>query len=407
MVVFEESRRQFLWSLLGGATAVSALSRLPGGGTVQAQEEFEETFRLIGQTSGWEGVEPESIAGVTNPTLEMAVENAPYRIIWENGDGQSHNVVIEDFHNSPQVESDFMSEEGAEQVVEFEAGPVLDDGRYYCANHESSMQGDLVVASGAPELSYSVTSPGETVTAGEPVQFSVEVSNTGTASGEVEVGANFGDASDSTVVSVASEDSETVQFSFETSDLGGESVSWSITADGDELESGTVSVEAPAAFTYTVEGPPATVEVGQPIEIVVSATNDGNTAGETEVGATVGSQTDSSILEVDAGATAEATFTFQTDGLGGETLQWSASGDGTELDSGSVEVSGGDPTPTPTPSPEPTPTPTPDDPTPTPTPTSSGGSDGSPGFGLLAGFAGLAGGAVAALRRYRQDEPEE
>jgi len=48
-----------------------------------------------GQTSGWLGIAPDSIADAENPTLVLQ-EGETYEIGWTTGDGALHNIEIRD-----------------------------------------------------------------------------------------------------------------------------------------------------------------------------------------------------------------------------------------------------------------------------------------------------------------------
>jgi len=95
------SRRGFL-------ARTAAVGVLAGGFSALAlgQETTPaETIVLGGEIPGWQGIAPESIAGQTNPTLELT-EGERYRVVWQNLDGQPHNFALQDAQgaNLPVIE---------------------------------------------------------------------------------------------------------------------------------------------------------------------------------------------------------------------------------------------------------------------------------------------------------------
>lgn len=86
------SRRGFLVRsaatglLAGGLTAVTL---------AQTTGQDVRTFALTGVVEAWQGVAPQSIAGMDNPTLELEAGET-YRVVWQNGDGEPHNFAIQD-----------------------------------------------------------------------------------------------------------------------------------------------------------------------------------------------------------------------------------------------------------------------------------------------------------------------
>ncbi|AFO56451.1 MULTISPECIES: PQQ-dependent sugar dehydrogenase [unclassified Natrinema] len=119
-----------------------------GGGTVlsdRALAQESETIELGGQTSGWEGVAPEDIAGETNPTLELEV-GTTYELTWENLDGAAHNIVIVDSEGEDLERTELMSVQAETQTLEFEATSEM--AEYYCEPHRATMRGDISVGDG-------------------------------------------------------------------------------------------------------------------------------------------------------------------------------------------------------------------------------------------------------------------
>ncbi|MCU4926945.1 hypothetical protein OB905_13300 [Halobacteria archaeon AArc-dxtr1] len=106
-----------------------------------------EQILLEGITSGWEGLEPESIAGETNPTLVLE-EGETYEIGWTQGDGSGHNVIIWD-ENEDLVDDYYLYGDEEEVItdpdddgdfLEFEASS---DMAYYRCYPHGQMQGDI------------------------------------------------------------------------------------------------------------------------------------------------------------------------------------------------------------------------------------------------------------------------
>lgn len=100
---------------------------------------------LSATTAGWEGVEPEVIAGEENPTLVLT-EGAEYVLTWKNADGVPHNVELWDEHGEvvDEYETDLLAEEGERQSLEFEATAEL--AEYVCELHDDwGKRGDLEV----------------------------------------------------------------------------------------------------------------------------------------------------------------------------------------------------------------------------------------------------------------------
>ncbi|ELZ10198.1 hypothetical protein C478_14927 [Natrinema thermotolerans DSM 11552] len=99
-------------------------------------------IRLVGETSGWQGAAPDTIAGTENPTLSLEA-GTEYTLVWENGDGLQHNFAIEDESGEDVLETDLLGEEGATQSVTFTASAEM--AAYYCQVHPNSMRGTIDV----------------------------------------------------------------------------------------------------------------------------------------------------------------------------------------------------------------------------------------------------------------------
>jgi hypothetical protein len=99
-----------------------------------------------GQTSGWLGIAPDSIADAENPTLVLQ-EGETYEIGWTTGDGARHNIEIRD--ENDEVIDDLQTEivtEPEDQWLEFEASSEM--VTYICQVHPTTMIGDIQVESG-------------------------------------------------------------------------------------------------------------------------------------------------------------------------------------------------------------------------------------------------------------------
>ena len=131
-------RRRFLTAAAATGVVVSA------GGYVNARQQGQE-IQLVGRVEGWEGVAPSDIEGQTNPTLTLT-PGQDYTVTWENGDGARHNFAIRDANGDNIVSSEFMSEQGATQTVQFTASEEM--AQYVCEVHPSSMVGEVQMDTG-------------------------------------------------------------------------------------------------------------------------------------------------------------------------------------------------------------------------------------------------------------------
>lgn len=136
MTRLTQSRRRFLET----ATAVGVLGNAAALTGAQTQ-----TFRLGGVTEAWQGRAPSSIEGEANPTLQLQA-GKDYAIIWENVDGQPHNVAILDANEKEIVGTEIISGQGKTQTLEFTATEEMVE--YYCAVHPTSMRGDVEIGEG-------------------------------------------------------------------------------------------------------------------------------------------------------------------------------------------------------------------------------------------------------------------
>lgn len=89
---------------------------------------------LSATTSSWEGLEPELIEGVENPTLVLTAGNE-YVITWENADGQSHNLEVWDDDEAVVADysTELMAEENETQSLEIVATEEMTE--YTCEVH--------------------------------------------------------------------------------------------------------------------------------------------------------------------------------------------------------------------------------------------------------------------------------
>ncbi|MFU8868922.1 cupredoxin domain-containing protein [Natronococcus sp.] len=105
-------------------------------GTRDATEAWTdvEEIALSATTAGWEGVEPEPIAGEENPALVLTA-GREYVLSWTNEDGNPHNVEIWDESGEvvDDYETELMDEAGATQSLEFEASAEM--AEYVCEIH--------------------------------------------------------------------------------------------------------------------------------------------------------------------------------------------------------------------------------------------------------------------------------
>ncbi|WP_226022981.1 PVC-type heme-binding CxxCH protein [Halomicrobium salinisoli] len=125
----------------GGGRGRSEYAWEDGDGGV-ARGPPEAVCNIAGGNHVWVGVSPDSIAELTNPTLEL-IPGETYTVEWTNTDGEDHNFVIADADGTELVTSEPVSEEGATQTVEFEATEEM--ATYYCGPHSESQSGTISV----------------------------------------------------------------------------------------------------------------------------------------------------------------------------------------------------------------------------------------------------------------------
>ena len=149
----ESTSRRTVLKAAGATGALAGLARATGVGRAQAAE-----IALDGDTAGWVGRAPQSIAGQTNPTLSLE-PGRTYRVTWTNADGAPHNLVVADADGNRLAGTEIVSEEGATRTLEFEATPAM--ATYYCEVHPQSMRGSVAVG---PAGTTGETATGETAT---------------------------------------------------------------------------------------------------------------------------------------------------------------------------------------------------------------------------------------------------
>ena len=107
--------------------------------------EIEPGTRILleGNTGGYEGIEPDEIAGEVNPTLVLE-DGEEYEIGWTQGDGGSHNVVLWD-SGETMVEdygTTLRNDPGDADTFTFTA---TDEIAYYRCEPHADMQGEIDV----------------------------------------------------------------------------------------------------------------------------------------------------------------------------------------------------------------------------------------------------------------------
>ncbi|MHC3436618.1 twin-arginine translocation signal domain-containing protein [Natrialbaceae archaeon A-gly3] len=150
--------RRTVMKLAGAATATAALAGCTGdsddddNGDDNGDDapdvdwsEVDEIY-LEGHSTGWIGIEPEGIAGETNPTLEL-IEGETYDFRWVNEDGSGHNIEIWDADGDvvdDDYETEEMAEQGEEQTLE-DVEITSDMEEYACAYHPTAQVGPIDV----------------------------------------------------------------------------------------------------------------------------------------------------------------------------------------------------------------------------------------------------------------------
>ncbi|WP_394342953.1 cupredoxin domain-containing protein [Natrinema altunense] len=146
------SRRRML-ELTGVAASTAFVAGCGGGGNGDGgngdsdggvEIEGDTRIELDGQTPGWVGISPDSIADETNPTL-ILTEGETYEIGWPTGDGNQHNIAIYDENDEvvDDLVTERVTEPGDDQWLEFEASSEM--VTYICEVHPTSMVADIQV----------------------------------------------------------------------------------------------------------------------------------------------------------------------------------------------------------------------------------------------------------------------
>lgn len=103
-------------------------------------------IRLEALAEGWEGVEPESIAGEVNPLLRLEV-GGEYEVVVENGDGEEHSLELRDEDDEVLERSEEVEADGDTATLAFEASTEV--VRYVCEYHEDHMRGTIEFPEGS------------------------------------------------------------------------------------------------------------------------------------------------------------------------------------------------------------------------------------------------------------------
>jgi plastocyanin len=205
------TRRTFVKAL----GALGATVGITGTGT--AQEEVVETIELMGYTGGWEGVSPESIEGVQNPTIRFEEVGSRYRIRWTNGDGVGHNFVIRDADGNNLVSTDLLVAEGESTSVEFEATEEMTG--YLCEPHASTMNGDIALGPASQyeefkqevDIALEATSDGWVGLAPSEIEGETNPTIQMTEGEEYDIGIARSVARDDISLSIVDEDGNTIE----------------------------------------------------------------------------------------------------------------------------------------------------------------------------------------------------
>lgn len=109
------------------------------------ESDASSTIRIGAETAGWTGQEPAQVAGETNPTLELEAGSS-YEIVWDNLDGEEHELILADGNGDEVEASDSSSTEGETVSLRFTASEDL--AEYLCEYHPESMRGEIEVVAG-------------------------------------------------------------------------------------------------------------------------------------------------------------------------------------------------------------------------------------------------------------------
>lgn len=99
-------------------------------------------IRLAARTDGWAGIGPNEDPDEENPPLRLRA-GVTYEVIWENRDGERHQLVIADADGEEVASTGSTGEFAATRSMEFTAHNELEE--YYCRFHPDLMRGDIRV----------------------------------------------------------------------------------------------------------------------------------------------------------------------------------------------------------------------------------------------------------------------
>jgi plastocyanin len=249
------TRRTFVKAL----GALGATFGVAGTGT--AQEEVVETIELTGYTGGWEGVSPESIAGVENPTIRFEEVGSRYRVKWTNGDGLGHNFVIRNEAGDNLVSTDFLNSEGDSTSVEFEATEEM--VRYLCEPHSSSMNGDIALGPASQyedfasevDIGLEATSDGWVGLAPSEIEGETNPTIQMTEGEEYDIGIARSVSRDDLSLSIVDEDGNTIESTQVLNDHG---PTHTITVEATTEMVGYLADAEPETFSGNIEVEPTT-----------------------------------------------------------------------------------------------------------------------------------------------------
>lgn len=97
-------------------------------------------YKFGGTVEGWQGREPQGIAGKQNPTLTLEA-GTKYRVTWENLDGAAHNFTIRDSDGNRLASTKTASKQGTTLSLTFTASEHM--AHYFCTKHPDTMVGTI------------------------------------------------------------------------------------------------------------------------------------------------------------------------------------------------------------------------------------------------------------------------
>ncbi len=99
-----------------------------------------EEIQVAGYMDGWEGVEPEMIAGAVNPPIVLA-DGSEYTFSFENADGEPHSLELHAERDDVVHSTAVVEETGSGETLDFEATSDLE--WYVCGVHNQVMVGQI------------------------------------------------------------------------------------------------------------------------------------------------------------------------------------------------------------------------------------------------------------------------